>query len=152
MAGELLLYIDEILVHGIQTAGKQAAEVDAHTRVLLEKLGGVHDEMELAGNRSANRSGVRHRHQGGEVTEDGARLIHFCHDDSVFDHFDGTFDEEVDVAGVVALIEDKISLREMIDRIFAQCGKKKVHHGVNKRQGRVTGKPFVPAIEMHRDR
>ncbi len=69
-----------------------------------------------------------HGHQSGEIAEDGAGFIGFGDDDFVFDDFDAAFDEEVDVAGVIALGEDEVTGSKLADGVVAEGGEEEVHH------------------------
>ena len=130
VSGELLFHIDQVFVHGIESASEEAAEVDADGGVLGEEIGGIGDEVEAGGRGGAHGGGVGHGHEGGEVAEDGAGFTGFGDDDVIFDDFDAAFDEEVDVAGVVALGEDEVAGRELADGVVAEGGEEEVHHGV----------------------
>lgn len=129
VSGELLFHIDQVFVHGIESACEQAAKVDADGGVLGEEICGIGDEVEAGGRGGANGGGVGHGHEGGEISEDGAGFTGFGDDDVIFDDFDAAFDEEVDVACVVALGEDEVAGGEFADGMVAEGGEEEVHHG-----------------------
>jgi hypothetical protein len=103
MALELLFHIDQVFVHGIESASEETAEVDADGGILGEEIGGIGDEVEACRRGRSNGGGVGHGHESGEIAEDGAGFIGFGDDDAIFDDFDAAFDEEVDVAGAISL-------------------------------------------------
>jgi hypothetical protein len=122
VSGVLLLYVHKILVHGVQAAREQRAQVQADGWILFKELPRIWHRVKAGRAHRANRGGVRDVEQRGEIAKDRPRLGRSGYSHSVLHDFDSAFDEEKEEAGAIVLLEHRFARCESSHGILSkQC-------------------------------
>lgn len=134
---ELLFQVDQVAVHPVEPPREKTAKVQADRRVLLEHGHGILDNPEPAWLDGPDFGGVRYAKKGGEISEDGPRLIGAGHRDSPLGDFDDALDEEIDQSCGGPFGDHRLTRVEAAEGLMLEKIEQRTHVG-----GRRVDKPL----------
>jgi len=128
---ELVLQIDEVAVHPVETTGEEAAEMQVHRGMRLKKGDRIGDDVEARDFERPHLGSVWHAKEDGKITEDRTGFVRPGDGNLVLGHLDAAFDEKVEQTGVIALSDHNLIRREFPHGLLQEFGEKGRHEGKN---------------------